>query len=41
VLTRSGSTLTLYVNGTSVGTTRLRGSLTSTSGMLAVGRAGS
>jgi hypothetical protein len=41
VLTRRGNTLALYVYGTSVGTTTLRGSLTSTSGMLAVGRAGS
>jgi hypothetical protein len=41
VLTYSGSTLTLYVNGMSVGTTTVSASLTRTSGMLAIGRAGS
>jgi hypothetical protein len=41
VLARSGSTLTLYINGMSVGTTTIvSGSLTRASGMLAIGRAG-
>jgi Concanavalin A-like lectin/glucanases superfamily len=40
VLTRSGSLMTLYVNGQSVATSTFAGSLTTTTGMLSIGRAG-
>jgi len=40
VLTRSGSTLTLYVNGVSVDTTTASGALNTSSGILAIGRRG-
>lgn len=41
VLTRSGSTLTLYVNGAAVATTAAPGALNATTGLLAIGRTGS
>jgi hypothetical protein len=40
-MTRSGSTLTLYVNGAAVATTTVGGALNSTTGLLAIGRTGS
>lgn len=41
VLTRSGTTVTLYIDGASVGTATLSGALNSTTGTLGIGRVGS
>lgn len=41
VMTRSGSTLRLYLNGTSVATTTASGTLNTSTGILAIGRTGS
>ncbi|MCC7449303.1 MAG: LamG domain-containing protein, partial [Anaerolineae bacterium] len=41
VMTRSGSTLTLYINGVSVATATASGNLVTTSNVLAMGRKGS
>ena len=41
VLTRSGSTLTLYVNGVAVASSTASGAINTSSGILAIGRAGS
>jgi hypothetical protein len=41
VLTRNGSTLTLYVNGVSVATGTANGALNTSTGILAIGRTGS
>jgi hypothetical protein len=40
VMTRSGTTLTLYVNGAAVATTTASGPLNTSTGMLAIGRTG-
>jgi hypothetical protein len=41
VMTRSGSTLRLYLNGTAVATATASGPLNTSSGVLAIGRTGS
>jgi hypothetical protein len=40
VMSRSGSTLKLYVNGTAVATATASGALNTSTGMLAIGRTG-